>query len=115
MLVNRTGHTRTADNIGEGPMAENFLPPRDRIVELTPLAELAHLDASRKERNDIRGRLNLQEFNDEKRRAFLLGRMAKTAPPVESKVQKATWHDEMVTQEHQWDESPMRVQPWERE
>jgi hypothetical protein len=106
MLVNRTGHTRTLDDIGEAP--EKILPPREVLVELTPLEEIKQLDQKRADRNAIRGRLNLQEYADEKRRAFLLGRMAKTAPPVESPKQMATWHDELVTTKHQWDESPMK-------
>jgi hypothetical protein len=106
-LVNRTGAPRTLENMTEGP-PEKLLPPREVLVELTPLEELRQLDQKRVDRNAIRGRLNLQEYADEKRRAFLLGRMAKQAPQMETKVQKSIWADELVTADHQWDESPMK-------
>lgn len=104
------------EEIRERLIDGGILPAREKIVEMMPLDELKTLDAKRKERNDIRGRLNIQEFNDEKRRAFLLGRMAKTAPPVESPKQMSTWRDEITTPAHQWDSSPVRerLQPWEK-
>jgi hypothetical protein len=105
-LVNRTGAPRTLANMTEG------LPVREPIQEPTPQqrldfdqAELKALDVERVRRNAIRGRLNLEEMNDEKKRAFLLARLARNNPQPESPKVMATWADEMTTPAHQWDQS----------
>jgi len=98
------------DEIRDILIDKGVLPPRPMPEhrETPEQAELKALDAKRKERADVRGRLNLQELEDEKRRAFLLARMARTNPQPESQKVMARWRDEMTTPAHQFDESPMK-------
>ena len=79
------------------------LPARSSIAEQTPeqrrdfeLEELRVLDTRKADRQQIRSRLALQEFEDAKSRCFLLQRLARQQPQVESAKQMSAWADDLV-------------------